>query len=423
MRRSFLSIIHFPIMLLLILVVSRVDAKVPDIVLKQKNTVVTIYVDDKNGKRIASGSGFIVDQNGVIVTNCNIIVKWFEEVGNTLNAEIEGGVHFPIEDLISSKCENNLALFKIEATGLPAVKLAADYKLMQGESIFVIGNQSGFETTISDGSIRSIRGKDKLIQISIPVTPERSGSPVFNIKGEAIGAVTFLPKKGKDLNFAVPLKGIAKQLDRYRKLKKQSVKIDTPSLVYIPRTKPLTERKTLEIIPPCPTDGRRAPLAKGGREDYQIKKAEKDADSANAHFLRGCSYDELNMYKEAIKAYQQSVKIKPDFAEAYVNLGATYYKLGRYANAIDAYKRAIQIKPSSSVYNKLGAIYIINGKYSIARDIFKKATDIDPNDAVAHYNLGVAYFLNGETNAAFREYILLKDLDKERAKSLVDLIY
>ena len=401
MRRSFLSIIHFPIMLLLILVVSRVDAKVPDIVLKQKNTVVTIYVDDKNGKRIASGSGFIVDQNGVIVTNCNIIVKWFEEVGNTLNAEIEGGVHFPIEDLISSKCENNLALFKIEATGLSAVKLAADYKLMQGESIFVIGNQSGFETTISDGSIRSIRGKDKLIQISIPVTPEKSGSPVFNIKGEAIGAVTFLPKKGKDLNFAVPLKGIAKQLDRYRKLKKQSVKIDTPSSIYTPSTKPLTETKHYKAK----------------------KKAEKDADSANAHFLRGCSYDELNMYKEAMKAYQQSVKIKPDFAEAYVNLGATYYKLGRYANAIDAYKRAIQIKPSSSVYNKLGAIYIINGKYSIARDTFKKAIDIDPNDAVAHYNLGVAYFLNGETNAAFREYIILKDLDKERAKSLVDLIY
>jgi len=388
-------------MLLLILVVSRVDAKVPDIVLKQKNTVVTIYVDDKNGKRIASGSGFIVDQNGVIVTNCNIIVKWFEEVGNTLNAEIEGGVHFPIEDLISSKCENNLALFKIEATGLPAVKLAAYYKLMQGESIFVIGNQSGFETTISDGSIRSIRGKDKLIQISIPVTPERSGSPVFNIKGEAIGAVTFLPKKGKDLNFAVPLKGIAKQLDRYRKLKKQSVKIDTPSSIYTPSTKPLTETK-----------------------HYNAKKeAEKDSDSANAHFLRGCSYDELKMYKEAIKAYQQSVKIKPDFAEAYVNLGATYYKLGRYANAIDAYKRAVQIKPSSSVYNKLGAIYIIKGKYSIARDTFKKATDIDPNDAVAHYNLGVAYFLNGETNATFREYIILKDLDKERAKSLVDLIY
>jgi hypothetical protein len=388
-------------MLLLILVVSRVDAKVPDIVLKQKNTVVTIYVDDKNGKRIASGSGFIVDQNGVIVTNCNIIVKWFEEVGNTLNAEIEGGVHFPIEDLISSKCENNLALFKIEATGLPAVKLAAYYKLMQGESIFVIGNQSGFETTISDGSIRSIRGKDKLIQISIPVTPERSGSPVFNIKGEAIGAVTFLPKKGKDLNFAVPLKDIAKQLDRYRKLKKQSVKIDTPSSIYTPSTKPLTETK-----------------------HYNAKKeAEKDSDSANAHFLRGCSYDELKMYKEAIKAYQQSVKIKPDFAEAYVNLGATYYKLGRYANAIDAYKRAVQIKPSSSVYNKLGAIYIIKGKYSIARDTFKKATDIDPNDAVAHYNLGVAYFLNGETNATFREYIILKDLDKERAKSLVDLIY
>jgi Tfp pilus assembly protein PilF len=401
--------------LLLILIVPCVNAEVPDIVLKQKNTVVIIYVDDKNGNHIVSGSGFIVDQNGVIVTNCNVIVKWFEEVGNTLNVKMEGGIHFSIEDLISSKCENNLALFKIEANGLPAVKLAADYKPGKGENIFVIGSLSGLENTISHGSIRSVREKDKFIQISIPVTKEKSGSPVFNIKGEAIGAATFLPKKSKDLNFAVPLNGVIKQLDRYRKLGKKSVKIDTPSPIYTPSTKPLTETKTMEIIPP---------LAKGGKGDYQIKEAEKDSDSANAHFLRGCSYDELNMNKEAIKAYQQSVRIKPAFAEAYVNLGLAYYRLGKYTDAINAYKKALQIKPnSSSLYNKLGATYIINGKYSIARDTFKKAIDIDPNDAVAHYNLGVAYFLNGETNAAFREYIILKDLDKERAKSLVDLIY
>jgi hypothetical protein len=412
--------------LLLILIVPCVNAEVPDIVLKQKNTVVIIYVNDKNGNHIVSGSGFIVDQNGVIVTNCNVIVKWFEEVDNTLNVKMEGGIHFSIEDLISSKCENNLALFKIEAKGLPAVKLAADYKPGKGENIFVIESLSGLENTISHGSIRSVREKDKFIQISIPFTKEKSGSPVFNIKGEAIGAATFLPKKSKDLNFAVPLNGVIKQLDRYRKLEKKSVKIDTPSPIYTPSTKPLTETKTMKIIPPrpCPTDGRRAPLAKGGKGDYQIKEAEKDSDSANAHFLRGCSYDELNMHKEAIKAYQQSVKIKPAFAEAYVNLGLAYYRLGKYTDAINAYKKAIQIKPnSSSLYNKLGATYIINGKYSIARDTFKKAIDIDPNDAVAHYNLGVAYFLNGETNAAFREYILLKDLDKERAKSLVDLIY
>jgi TolA-binding protein len=383
-RKSFLVIFYLPI------------------VLKQKNTVVTIYVDDKNGNHIVSGSGFIVDQNGVIVTNCNVIVKWFEEVGNTLNVKMEGSIHFTIEDLISSKCENNLALFKIKAKGLPAVKLAADYKPGKGENIFVIGSRSGLENTILPGSIRSVREKDKLIQISIPVPKEKSGSPVFNIKGEAIGAATFLPKKSKDLNFAVSLKGVVKQLDRYRKIEKRSVKIDTPSPIYTPSTKPSTETKHYKAK----------------------KKAEKDSDSAKAHFLRGCSYDELKMYKEAIKAYQQSVKIKPAFAEAYVNLGLAYYRLGKYTDTINAYKKAIQIKPnSSSLYNKLGATYIINGKYSIARDTFKKAIDIDPNDAVAHYNLGVAYFLNGETNAAFREYIILKDLDKERAKSLVDLIY
>ncbi len=402
MKRSFLTINYLSIILLLVF--SRVDAKVPDAVLEKKNAVVTIHIDDKNGRHIASGGGFIVDQNGVIVTNCNVIVKWFEEVGNTLSVKIEGDVHFPIEDLISSKCVDNLALLKIEAKGLPAVKLSAYYKPRKGESIFVVGSQSGPETIISKGYIRDVREKGRLIQISIPVKPESSGSPVFNIKGEAVSALTFLPKKGKDLNFAVPLKGIAKQLDRYKKHEKQSTKTDTPSPLPTPSTKPVAESNSVN--------------------SNAKKETPKNTDSANAYFLRGCTYDELNMYNDAIKAYQQSLRIKPDFADAYVNLGVTYYKLGKYADAINAYKKAIQIKPDSpSLYNKLGATYIINGAYSLALDIFKKATDIDPNNAVAHYNLGIAYFLKGETTGAFGEYLILKDLDKERANSLKDLCY
>jgi Flp pilus assembly protein TadD len=397
MIRSFLTTIYLSFILLLVLAVSHVNADVPDVVSEQKKTVVTVYVNDKNGKHIATGRGFIVDQNGVVVTNCQVIVKWFEEVQNRLIAVMEGGVNLPIEDLISSKCANNLALFKVEGKGLPTVKLAKDYKPGRGEGIFVVGGPPELETKISDGVVKSVLEKDRLIQISVPVTPEMSGSPLLNSKGEAIGAVTFLLKKGENLNFAVPLKNVAKQLAKYRKLAK------------------------IKVPPPIPSTSRKPSVV-------SITKAKKEVvkkpDDAKAYFLHGCSYQELNMYKEAIKLYRQALKIKPDFVEVYINLGIAYYKLGKYSDSIDAYKEAIKLKPNSaSLYGKLGATQIIKGRYSMARDTFKKAVDLDPNDVAAHYSLGIAYFLNGETTGAYREYLILKELDKERANSLKDLFY
>lgn len=394
-----LTRVHLCIVLLLILIVPSVDANISDILLEQKKAVVTVYVNDENGKHIASGGGFIIDPNGVIVTNCQVIEKWFEKVENTLGAQMEGGIYLPIEDLISSKCKNNLAMFNVEAKRLPAVKLTAVYMPKQGESIVAMVGPLG-KTVISEGIIKSVRRRDKLIQTSIPVAPEMSGNPVFNLKGEAIGAAIFLPKKAKNLNFAVPLKDIAKQLDKYRKL----AKIDVPPSVPALSPKPLAESNTEHFKPK--------------------KKAGGRTDDANVYFLRGCAYHELNMYKEAIKLYKQSLKIKPDFVEAYINLGVAYYKLGKYIDAIDAYKQAIRIKPNSLlIYNKLGAAYIINGEYSMARETLKKATDIAPGNAIAHFNLGIAYFLAGETDAAFKEYTILKDLDKERADILFELIY
>jgi Flp pilus assembly protein TadD len=396
MIKSFLTTIYLSFILLLVLAVSHVNADVPDVVSEQKKAVVNIYINDKNGKHIATGGGFIIDQNGVVVTNCQVIVKWFEEVQNKLIAVMEDGVNLPIDELISSKCENNLALFKVEGKELPTVNLAKDYKPSQGEGIFVIGGPSELGIKVSEGVIKSVFEKDRLIQISIPVTPGMSGSPLLNSKGDAIGAVTFLPKKGRNLNFAVPLKNVAKQLAKYRKLAKIKV-------------------------PPVPPPSQK-PSA------LSITKAKKEVvkkpDEARAYFLHGCSYQELSMYKEAIKLYRQALKIKPNFVEVYINLGIAYYKLGKYSDAIDAYRNAIKLKPNSaSLYSKLGATQIIKGTYSLARDTLKKAVDLDPNNAAAHYNLGIAYFLNGETTGAYKEYLILKELDKERANSLKDLFY
>ena len=359
------------------LLTARVDARVPDTIIQQKSAVVTVHVDDRNGKHVFSGSGFILDKDGIIVTNCRVVAKWFAKAENRIRIETEEGTQYPFADLLSPRCENDLVLIKTEAEGLPAVRLNADYSPKQGEKIVIVRN-AGAGAAISEGTVRNILKKGKLIQTSIPVTQQSSGSPLFNMKGEVIGAAVFM----KQNNTAVLLKDLMLRLEKYKK------------------------RKALP-----------APVPKSTKLPVHEKT------DTNDYFTLACSYENSNRYHEAIEAYKQSLQMDPDRMEAYLNLGVVYYKVGKYSDAIEILKQALSVNPYVlPAYNKLGTAYIIRGAYSMAIDTFRKAAEIDPNDPTAHFNLGIAYFLSGDKSAAFEEYVTLKDIDKERADILRDII-
>ena len=359
------------------LITARVDARVPDSIVQQKNAVVTVHVDDRKGKHVFSASGFILDSDGIIVTNCRIVAKWFAKAENRIRIETEGGTQYAFEDLISPRCENDLFLIKAEAEGLPAVRLNADYRPKQGEKIVVMRN-TGAGAAISEGTVRNILKKGKLIQTSIPVTQQSSGSPLFNMKGEVIGASVFM----KQNNTVVLLKDLMLHLEKYKKRKALAARVPKSTKL------PVHEK----------TD----------TDDY---------------FTLACSYENSNRYHEAIEAYKQSLQMNPDRMEAYLNLSVVYYKVGKYSDAIEILKQALSVNPYVlPAYNKLGTAYILRGAYSMAIDTFRKAAEIDPNDPTAHFNLGIAYFLSGDKSAAFEEYVTLKDIDKERADILRDII-
>jgi tetratricopeptide (TPR) repeat protein len=393
MIKRLLTISTLFIAIFCIFACTNAHAEIPDIVLTQKNTIVNIYVLDEDGKLVTSGGGFIVDQDGLIATNCNVILQWLKKLPNMLVAETHEGLQLPIEDLISSKCVNNLALIKVKTEDpLPAATIKKNYRAKEGNAIFIVTRAPESEPIASDGTIKKVLNRNRLMQISIPVLPEESGAPVFNRDGEAIAALTFLPKKSKKRYFAVSLDNTVKRLKKYKK-----------------RAYELAKKVSPGIPPP-------------GREP--LPEPIKKPVDARGYFIRGCSYHELGMYSEAVKYYQQAIKLESDFLEALINLGVAYYQLGKYSKAIDAYEKAIYLDPhSASIYNKLGSAYIIHGRFSKALDSFKKATEIEPKNPVSHYNLGIAYYLNGERDAAFKEYAILKELDLERAKSLLNLIY
>jgi len=354
---------------LLFFIIPAAYAKVPDIVLNQKKAVVTIYINDKEGKQITTGTGFIIDKNGIIATNYHVIEKWLEVLESTLLVKMENGAYFPIEELINFDEDNDIALFKVEGKELPTVKIVTDYKPKQGDGIVVIGSPMGLETTVSDGIISNVRGKRGLIQITAPVSMGSSGSPVFNLKGEAIGIATFLIEGGQNLNFAIPVKYVANLLNESKKPKK--------------KIKPALE--------PAPAPEALAP-APEPVDELEKAKAEvrKNPVSAEARFWLGNAYGKLGMYKEAIDAFKQAIRIKPDYVEAHYSLGFVYGELGMYRETIEAYKQAIRIKP---------------------------------NYAEVHYNLGLAYLMINDRGSALEEYKILKELDSEKANKLFNLIY
>lgn len=395
--KKFYKKICLSLVMFLTLVASSADARIPNIVQKQEKAIVAVYVKGKGGKLISLESGFVVDKEGVIAVSCNIITKWLEGIENTIVVGAGGGASYSMRHVISDNCRNNFVLIKVEADELPKVTLAPAYKPNYGEGIVVISRSSGSEITLLDGKINNIRKKDGFFQVTVPITPERDGSPVLNSKGEVIGISALLPGKRQGQHIVIPAKYILKEIDKYRTLPSETV------------------AHSARAIPPAPVP------VPGASETPQKGEIQ---DIAEQEFMHGCSYEKSNMYREAIEAYKTALRINPDFTEAYISLGLLNYKIGNYSEAVDAYKHAVKIKPDTlSVYNKLGAAYILLGEYPMAIDAFKQSIRIDPDNSETHFNLGVAYVISGDKDGAIGVYITLKKLDIELANKLLDLIY
>lgn len=385
----------------LLFLVSIVYAKIPHNVLNQKSAVVTIHIHNKDGNQIATGSGFIIDPNGIIATNCHVIKKWLGASENRLLVKMENGVYSPIEDLISVDEVNDLALLIVEGEKLPTIKFAKDYEPKRGENIVVIDSPLGLETRVISGIINNVGGKRGLMQITTPVAQGGSGSPVFNSNGEVIGVATFIIEGRKNLTFAIPIKYVINLLDEYNKLKK---KIELTSLpaAFIPAPPPaatLTPSPTPIPTPtpaptPVPTPPPTPPPTPGSTDELEKAKAKviDNLNSPEAYLHLGDAYFNLDMHKEAIEAYKQAIRIKPDDATALFMIGVSYNNLSLYNEAIEAFKKAVKINPDfEGIYNDLGFAYYKLGRYLDAVDVLRQAIKIKPDYTEAYYNLGFVY--------------------------------
>ena len=131
------------------------------------------------------GSGFILSSDGYVMTNAHV-VRGADEITVTTSdrREFKG-------KLIGADTRTDVALVKIEATGLPTVKIGDPNKLRVGEWVIAIGSPFGLENTVTAGIV-SAKSRDTgdflpFIQTDVAVNPGNSGGPLINMRGEVIG--------------------------------------------------------------------------------------------------------------------------------------------------------------------------------------------------------------------------------------------
>ena len=166
-----------------------------------------------------TGSGFILDANGTIVTNAHV-VEGADEVTVTLKDGRE-----LIGEVIGEDSLTDLAVIRVDARDLPTVTLGDSDALRPGEWAIAIGNPLGLDNTVTAGIISAtgrtsaqIRVPDKrvqFIQTDAAINPGNSGGPLLNERGEVIGVNTAIIGNAQGLGFAIPInqaRQIASQL-------------------------------------------------------------------------------------------------------------------------------------------------------------------------------------------------------------------
>ena len=154
------------------------------------------------------GSGFIVGSNGIILTNAHVVANADEvTVKLTDRREFKAKV-------LGADTQTDVAVLKIEATGLPAVKIGNPDNVRVGEWAIAIGSPFGFENTVTAGIVsakaRSLPDGTfvPFLQTDVAVNPGNSGGPLFNMNGEVIGinSQIYSGTGGyQGLSFAIPI--------------------------------------------------------------------------------------------------------------------------------------------------------------------------------------------------------------------------
>ncbi|MEP6922501.1 MAG: trypsin-like peptidase domain-containing protein [bacterium] len=451
--------------------------QLPELVRRIKPSAVAIETFDVRGEKLSRGSGFFIDSDRV-VTNRHVI-----EGAHRAEVHSYTGAIYPVKGVLAVDAEGDLAVLKIDAPANQARPLLLDRTSPQeGESVVVIGNPFGLEGSVTNGivsAVRDIPTFGRIIQITAPISPGSSGSPVVNMHGQVIGVATLQITGGQSVNFAIPSERIS-QLQTVplmslselvtsssRNKRAKAVQLFRDGLSFLSRDDCEKALPYFEKAVESDTNyaeawaqtgfcreklGRHAeaieaskravslrPAAESyfniGLANYYLKQYRDAAEAyrqairldpynaADAYYALGLAYRDWGHSEDEIQAYKQAIKLRPDYTSAYERLGSRYFRAKKYPEAVEIFKQLSALKPGDAVPpNSLGETYLEMNRLPEALENFRQAIRLKPDFGRAYFNLGKCYLAMGNRDAALEQYNILQNLDQDWAEKLNAII-
>ncbi|HYE66210.1 MAG TPA: tetratricopeptide repeat protein [Pyrinomonadaceae bacterium] len=476
MRRS--KIFQLALTILIAASAARAQDYLPELVRRIKPSVVAIVTYDSKGEKLTHGSGFFIAPDRV-VTNRHVL-----EGAYSAEVHLVSGNIYRVKGVLAVDGEGDIAVLQADVPAnmvspLPVVRTSPQ----EGESIVVIGNPLGLEGSVSNGivsAVRDITNFGRIIQITAPISPGSSGSPVVNMRGQVIGVATLQLTEGQSLNFAVPSERVAQlQPGTLRTLAELVVATRTSQRAAAERfymqglgflSRDDCDKALPYFMKAVDADadyadawaqagfcneklGRHAEALKASNQAIRLRPNSPESHfnlglayfylgqykesseayrqvirldpyNADAHYVLGLTYGKLGRAEDEVQYYKKAINLKPDYAGAYEALASAYMRLGRHAEAVGAFKQLTLLKPGdANTFNSLGEAYVKMNKNDEGIEAFNQAIRLKPDFGKAYYNLGRAYLARGDRDNALVQYNILRTLNPDWADRLYNVIY
>jgi len=314
----------------------------------------TVVVYGSDGKPMGQGSGFFINNTGLLVTAAHVVKGL-----SSARAKLPSGAFYDLKEIKTYDRIRDIALLQFDAKETPSVTgLGNSDEVSVGEKVYAIGTPTGVESTLSEGNIsnpnQELNGL-KFIQFTAPISPGSSGGGLFNQDGYVIGITTLTHNnpKAQNLNLAVPINDL----------------------------------KTTIVSNKYPFQG-----------------------SAVYYYAQATLANNQKNWDKAISLYAKAIELDSSNIDAYMGLGGAYFSKGDYENELECYLLATKLDPSSGdAFYYLGTAYQDMGEYDKAYETFKESFNIDPENKDLIHDFAMLCLASGNKDGAA---LLIKELNR-----------
>lgn len=382
------------------------------------------YSYETKDTTLLNGSGFFIDEAGIIGTNFHVV-----DGIDSLLVKTSDGTFYDAEIIIVDE-KNDLAIIRIKnAAGrkFPMVKLGNSDNVRVGQDVFAIGSPFGYEYTISQGIVAGIRENEKVsftdpvtympiekdfakvIQITAAISPGNSGGALFNTKGEVIGITTYTYQGYGNLNFALAINNFIafkNTIDLANLDNNEETKKKREESIYFSSLKLANSFKDQVTY------------------SWYYVKQKDTMKTLDTFVVKQDSIARLN-FSKAENMYKKCIDMAPDSFSVYQSLMDLYVFTESFNKAENLFMNIRERFQSDSLLNLLSSsmasAYSSSKEYNKALQFYNKMLEKDTGDTYIYYQIADIYEHMGNFKKAIKNYKFILKRDSAYIEAYVQL--